>query len=147
MSKNTISGSFWLLAIVMLNGCPSPNRSVDNSNATTLDDAGPSVTDTAPKIGKYQCHWRRGDKDEKLPCDIRISGGQKTLWLIVGDSALQGTTAATDFGFRFTGTWKNTGAVSAKVIEADFLHQGPAAYATVLTLPDQSLVKLDISAE
>jgi hypothetical protein len=131
----------------MLGGCPSPNRSVDNSKTASLEDAGPSVADQAPSIGKYQCHWRRGDKDEKLPCDIRVEDGQKTLWLIVGDSALQGRTAATDFGFRFTGTWANAGASSAKAVEADFLNQGPAAYASVLTLPDQTLAKLDIRAE
>ena len=134
-------------ALAALSACPSPNRNVGNSNATAADDAGAKVDDEAPRAGKYQCHWRRADQDEHVPCEIRVEKGQKTFSMIVGNALLQGQTTTSDFGFQFSGTWKNQRAGGEQTVRADFLRQGPGAYASVLTLADKSLAKLDLAAE
>ncbi len=134
-------------ALVVLSGCPSPNRNVDNSNAKALNDGGQSLAEQAPSAGKYQCHWRRKGEDKRVPCEIRLEKGQKTFAMIVGDASLQGHTTTSDFGFQFSGTWKSQAAGSEQAIEAAFLRQGPGAYASVLTLADKSLAKLDLQSE
>jgi hypothetical protein len=146
LSHSAQGGGSLLLALLLLSACPSPNRSVDNSNATGVDDAGTEISKEAPALGKYQCRWRHAGKDENVPCEIRVDEGKKTLMMIVGSASLRGSTTPTDYGFQFSGTWRQKRAGSEQPVEAEFLNQGPGAFAAVLTMADKSLAKLDLNA-
>jgi hypothetical protein len=117
---------------------------VDNSNTATTDDGGAGLANPGPALGKYSCTWRQEKKELHLPCEIRQEGQQKTLTLIVQESALHGSTTPTGFGFRFEGTFKNQKSASEQALSADFFSQGPGTYATVLTLDDKTHAKLDL---
>ena len=131
--------------LALLAACPSPNRNVDTSSKPSSgDDAGPLGASEAAIIGTYQCRWLHGERGLDLPCEIRKQATGNILTMIVGKASFSGVVTTTDFGFQFAGRYTPSQGAAAENLAADFFHQGPGAYASVFTLADKSLVKLDL---
>lgn len=125
--------------------CSGPKRQVDTTNARPPSDARATVPGTSlPVVGSYQCHWQHDQEDLSAPCEISKTGAQQRFSLALELADLKGSASTARYGFRFVGTLRSRSDGSEQAIEADFLHQGPGAFAAVLQLADGSLVKINL---
>ncbi len=144
---HTRNAALWAVPLLCLTlgACPNSNRGVNKSSHAPADDAGATEpAESEPKVGSYQCRWRQGDEDQSVGCAVQNDKGKATLTLPLAGASVHGSVAPTDFGFHFSGALTHTQGETAQKFEADFFLQGEGVYASVLTLQDGSLVKLDI---
>lgn len=123
----------------------SPQNSTNPGAASRRESGSGTGTSAqaASLMGRYQCKLESETTATTQPCTIAqgAKGASPTLSMS-GSSQIAGEIQVANFGFRFRGRLDDT---STEEVKGIFFEQGNNSYASVVVLPDGTLLRVTLS--